>query len=88
MNNKFIFYLVTLLIKVNNSNVLFYRHIHSKNPKLEAYSDLKIVKVVDIRQIAICDVKNESLIEQLSKFSTEINEEVYSYEINDLDNLD
>ena len=87
MSNKpFIFYKVLSEVEAQGTSAVFLDYIHSQNEELEGYSSLSFVKVLETKEILRVDASDVTTLNLLSKFSELINEEVYAYEINGLEN--
>ena len=87
MSNKpFIFYKVLSEVEAQGTSAAFLDYIHSQNEELEGYSLLSFVKVLETKEILRVDASDVTTLNLLSKFSELINEEVYAYEINGLEN--
>lgn len=84
-NRPFIVYKILSTVAVNGTSTLFFDYVHTKNEELQAYSSLSSVTPIKVEKILEVEESDEALIEIISKFSEELHEDVYDYEVNGLD---
>lgn len=85
MNKPFIFYKITSKVTVGDTTTIFFDYVHSKNTEVEGYSLIPFVEPIEVIKMFEVESSNESLIEILSKFSEHLNEDVFAYEVNGLE---